>query len=95
MEKISALILAKNEERNIEDCIKTVQFCDEVLVIDDFSTDRTKELAEGLGARVIQRSMNGDWGGQQIGGPGGRDQRNRGQRRAERLLDPAGKPVSL
>ena len=65
MEKITALILAKNEERNIEDCIKTVQFCDEVLVIDDFSTDRTKELAEGLGARVIQRSMNGDWGGQQ------------------------------
>ena len=65
MEKITALILAKNEERNIEDCIKTVQFCDEVLVIDDFSTDRTKELAEGLGARVLQRSMNGDWGGQQ------------------------------
>ena len=65
MEKITALILAKNEERNIEDCIKTVQFCDEVLVIDDFSTDRTKEIAEGLGARVLQRSMNGDWGGQQ------------------------------
>ena len=65
MAKISALILAKNEERNIEDCIKTVLFCDEVLVIDDFSTDRTKEIAEGLGARVLQRGMNGDWGGQQ------------------------------
>ena len=65
MEKITALILAKNEERNIEDCIRTVQFCDEVLVIDDFSADRTKELAEGLGAKVVQRSMNGDWGGQQ------------------------------
>ena len=65
MAKISALILAKNEERNIADCIKTVLFCDEVLVIDDFSTDRTKELAECLGARVLQRSMAGDWGGQQ------------------------------
>ena len=64
MAKITALILSKNEERNIEDCIRTVLFCDEVLVIDDFSTDRTKEIAEGLGAKVIQRSMNGDWGGQ-------------------------------
>lgn len=65
MAKISALILAKNEERNIEECIKTVLFCDEVLVIDDFSTDRTKAIAESLGARVMQRSMAGDWGGQQ------------------------------
>lgn len=65
MEKISALILAKNEEQNIAACIKTVLFCDEVLVIDDFSTDQTKAIAEKLGARVIQRSMDGDWGGQQ------------------------------
>ena len=64
MAKISALILSKNEERNIEDCIKSVLFCDEVLVIDDFSTDRTKEMAERLGARVLQRRMDGDWGGQ-------------------------------
>lgn len=48
MAKISALILAKDEERNIADCIKTVLFCDEVLVIDDFSTDKTKEIAEIL-----------------------------------------------
>ena len=34
MAKISALILAKNEEQNIEDCIKTVLFCDEILVIE-------------------------------------------------------------
>lgn len=65
MAQISALILAKNEERNIEACIKTLSFADDILVIDDFSTDRTKEIAEQLGARVIQRDMNGDWGGQQ------------------------------
>lgn len=65
MAKISALILAKNEEENIKDCITSVSFADEVLVIDDFSTDRTKEIAEQLGARVIQHSMNGDWGAQQ------------------------------
>ena len=65
MPKLSVLILAKNEERNIEDCINSVKFADEVLVIDDGSTDNTKEIAESLGARVVQRSMNGDWGGQQ------------------------------
>lgn len=65
MAKITALILAKNEERNIADCIKTLNFADEVLVIDDFSTDRTGKIAESLGARVIQRAMNGDWGSQQ------------------------------
>lgn len=65
MSKISALILAKNEEQNIKDCILSVSFVDEVLVIDDFSTDGTKDIAESMGARVIQRAMNGDWGGQQ------------------------------
>lgn len=65
MSPLSVLILAKNEERNIEDCINSVKFADEVLVIDDFSTDKTRELAEKLGARVVQRAMNGDWGGQQ------------------------------
>ena len=54
MAKISALILAKNEERNIKACIETLSFADEILVIDDFSTDKTKEIAESLGARVIQ-----------------------------------------
>ena len=65
MVDVSVLILARNEEKNIEDCIKSCSFANEVIVIDDSSTDRTKELAENLGARVINRSMNGDWGGQQ------------------------------
>ena len=53
MAKITALILSKNEERNMEDCIKSVLFCDEVLVIDDFSADRTKEIAEKLGSAPL------------------------------------------
>lgn len=65
MVSVSVLIIAKNEEHNIEDCIQSVPFAAEVLVIDDFSTDKTKELAEALGARVIQRAMNGDFGTQQ------------------------------
>ena len=63
--KVSVLILARNEENNIKECIKSCDFADEVIVIDDNSTDKTKEIAESLGARVINRSMNGDWGGQQ------------------------------
>lgn len=65
MIKLSVLILAKNEENNIGDCIKSCLFADEILVIDDGSTDGTKYIAESLGAKVIERSMNGDWGGQQ------------------------------
>ena len=62
---ISVLILVKNEENNIKECIESCTFADEVVVIDDGSTDKTEEIALSLGARVIHRSMNGDWGGQQ------------------------------
>lgn len=67
MEKcpVSVLILAKNEEQNIAECLKSVDFASDILIIDDFSTDKTREIAESMGARVIQRAMNGDWGGQQ------------------------------
>ncbi len=69
MAKVSVLILAKNEEKFIGACIKSVKsFADEIIVIDDFSTDKTAELCENLGARVIQRALNGDWGSQQTFG---------------------------
>lgn len=55
MEKVTAIIPTGNEERHIVDAIKSVQWADEVLVVDSLSTDRTVELAKGLGARVIQR----------------------------------------
>jgi len=61
MATISVIILARNEEHNIYDCIKTVQFADEVLIIDDFSTDKTAIIAKELGARIIQHPLNGDW----------------------------------
>ena len=65
MSRISVLILAKNEAHNIQECIESCRFADEVIVIDDFSTDQTAQIARSLGAKVIERSMNGDWGGQQ------------------------------
>jgi glycosyltransferase involved in cell wall biosynthesis len=53
---ISVLILTLNEERNIVDCLRSVQWSDDIVVLDSFSQDRTVELAESMGARVIQRS---------------------------------------
>lgn len=65
MVNVSVLILAKNEQANIADCIKSCSFANEIIVIDDFSTDDTATIATSLGAKVIQHSMAGDWGGQQ------------------------------
>lgn len=53
MNKISVIILTKNSEENIADCIDSVSFADEIIVVDDFSTDRTADLAKHLNARVF------------------------------------------
>ena len=51
------MILAKNEAGRIRECLDSVQWAGEVLVIDDESTDDTVRLAESLGARVLRRKM--------------------------------------
>jgi len=61
---ISAVILTKNEEKNIRKCIKNLYFCDEVVVIDDLSKDKTREIAFSLGAKVFERFMDKDVSGQ-------------------------------
>mgnify|MGYP001609699355 CR=1 FL=1 len=43
---ISEVILTKNEEENIKKCIESVRWCDEVIVVDDNSTDKTLEIAK-------------------------------------------------
>lgn len=43
-EKVSAIITTYNEEHNIADCIDSLLWCDEILVVDSFSTDRTPEI---------------------------------------------------
>ncbi|MGE5041742.1 MAG: glycosyltransferase family 2 protein [Candidatus Levyibacteriota bacterium] len=54
---ISAVILVKNEEENIVDCLESVSFCDEILVIDDNSTDNTASLAKLHKAKVVKNSL--------------------------------------
>ena len=52
---ITTIILTYNEEIHIERCIRNAQrFSAHILIIDSFSTDRTVEIAEGLGATVLQ-----------------------------------------
>lgn len=53
---ITAIILARNEEAMIEACIRSLNWCREILVIDDSSTDATVQKAEKLGARVLSFS---------------------------------------
>ena len=51
--KITAVIIAKNEEAMLPACIKTLSWCDQLLLIDCASSDQTAALAEKLGAQVI------------------------------------------
>lgn len=57
MNSIAAIILTFNEEKHIERCIRSLlDVCEEVFVVDCFSTDRTVEMAKALGARVYQHA---------------------------------------
>lgn len=51
---ISAIILAFNSQPFIEDCIKSLIFCDEIIVVDSGSTDRTVAIAKNLGASIVK-----------------------------------------
>jgi len=61
---ISAIALTKNEEKNIVDCLESLLWCDEILVIDDNSEDKTVQIIENLKnkkVKVLTRSLNNDF----------------------------------
>jgi glycosyltransferase involved in cell wall biosynthesis len=59
MPKISAIILTKNSENLLADCIESIkELAGEIIVIDDKSTDRTVDLAKHLGARVEKADVS-------------------------------------
>ena len=57
--KITATIITLNEERNIARAIESLRCCDEILIVDSGSVDRTVELAEKLDVRVIEAGWLG------------------------------------
>lgn len=51
---ISAVILTKNEEKNILDCLETLTWVDEIIIVDDYSSDRTIEVAKNFNFKKLK-----------------------------------------
>jgi glycosyltransferase involved in cell wall biosynthesis len=58
---VSVLIPAKNEELNLPACLESVQQADEIFVVDSQSSDRSAEICELHGAKIVQFNFNGRW----------------------------------
>jgi len=56
---LTLTVITKNEERNIERCLRSVPFASEIIVVDGESTDRTVEIAQKLGAQVFIEEWKG------------------------------------
>lgn len=63
-EKVSVVIITKNEEVKIRRCLETVKWADEIVVVDQFSTDRTVEICLEYTDRIHQREMTEGFGPQ-------------------------------
>lgn len=64
MAKISAVVLVKNEENNILDCLESIKSLDEIIIIDDNSDDRTLELIQNSKFKIYKRYLDGDFSAQ-------------------------------
>ena len=63
---ISAIVLTRNEENNIIDCLESITWCDEIIVVDDSSVDRTLQVIKNFNPRVkiFQHNLKGDFSAQ-------------------------------
>lgn len=55
---VSIIVIAKNEEKRLGECLQSVSWAQEIIVIDDESADRTAELARSFSAKVFRRAMD-------------------------------------
>jgi glycosyltransferase involved in cell wall biosynthesis len=55
---ISVVILTLNEELNLPRCLQAISWCDDILIVDSFSSDATLKIAAKHGARVVQRAFD-------------------------------------
>ncbi len=60
--RLTVVVLTKNEEARIARCLESVQWADEIVVVDGLSTDRTVQICEAKGARVIAHPFSGNFG---------------------------------
>lgn len=61
---LTGVVLTKNEEARIGECLDSLSFCDELIVIDDYSQDKTVAIAEKKKAKVFQRHLRDDFSSQ-------------------------------
>ncbi|PIR80352.1 MAG: glycosyltransferase family 2 protein [Candidatus Levybacteria bacterium CG10_big_fil_rev_8_21_14_0_10_35_13] len=64
---LSVVILIKNEEKNIVDCLESILWADEIIIVDDFSKDRTVEIIESFKnkkIRIYKNNLNNDFSAQ-------------------------------
>ena len=59
MNTISAIIITKNEERNVRDCLETVKWVNETIIVDAGSTDRTVDIAKEFTKKIFNRPWDG------------------------------------
>jgi glycosyltransferase involved in cell wall biosynthesis len=59
---LSAIILTKNEEDKIKKCLESLQFCDEIIVIDDNSSDKTLDIAQKFdNVKIFKKNLDGNF----------------------------------
>jgi len=61
MQKLSVVVLTKNEEKNVAACLESVEWADELIVIDDHSIDKTVEIVKRYTDKVITHSLVGNF----------------------------------
>lgn len=59
MLKLSVVIITKNEESHIRDCLESVKWADEIVIVDDHSTDRTVQICQQYTEKIYRRKMQG------------------------------------
>lgn len=64
MNKLSVVVLTKNEELVIRKCLNALRFCDDIVIVDDYSTDNTVKKAEAFTKKILQRHLDNDFASQ-------------------------------
>ena len=64
MNNISAVVLTKNEENNLEKCLNSLNWCDEIVVVEDNSSDNTLKIAQKFTSKIFKRKLEKDFASQ-------------------------------